>query len=320
MSEDGKLPESGEQMMNCPKCGFDQPVDQYCAKCGVDMAKAQRKSSGLRGLLKNPAAIAGVAILLGGIGFLGYRNSQSTAFESAVSNNLKSSTQGRSKSLLSAKSSAQITENLNAAEYASQSGTHDHESATHSNSPDQHLNREHSQKDSHSVGRKHSASLAATPGAATPGASSSAPSPTAAKSAGILVVFAWAEVSKEWLQSIGAAEPLFHQVPGLEGKLRQSTGAFRVLEATRRRLTDEAEPVVMNRGDQSVYFEPLAIRSRSLTGGFTAQYKTASGEIRAPATATASLLKGTGAVIPMGPSTTEGTEIVVFILPRWEND
>lgn len=24
-------------MINCPKCGFSQPEDQYCAKCGVDM-------------------------------------------------------------------------------------------------------------------------------------------------------------------------------------------------------------------------------------------------------------------------------------------
>lgn len=24
-------------MVNCPKCGFPQPKDQYCAKCGVDM-------------------------------------------------------------------------------------------------------------------------------------------------------------------------------------------------------------------------------------------------------------------------------------------
>lgn len=24
-------------MVNCPKCGFSQPQDQYCAKCGVDM-------------------------------------------------------------------------------------------------------------------------------------------------------------------------------------------------------------------------------------------------------------------------------------------
>ena len=24
-------------MMNCPRCGFTQPEDQYCAKCGVDM-------------------------------------------------------------------------------------------------------------------------------------------------------------------------------------------------------------------------------------------------------------------------------------------
>ena len=24
-------------MINCPRCGFEQPRDQFCAKCGIDM-------------------------------------------------------------------------------------------------------------------------------------------------------------------------------------------------------------------------------------------------------------------------------------------
>jgi|GEM_PF-2344645 len=31
--------------MNCPKCGFYQPEDQYCASCGVDMEKYQPKEA-----------------------------------------------------------------------------------------------------------------------------------------------------------------------------------------------------------------------------------------------------------------------------------
>lgn len=30
-------------MISCPKCGFDQPKDQYCAKCGIDMTLYQPK-------------------------------------------------------------------------------------------------------------------------------------------------------------------------------------------------------------------------------------------------------------------------------------
>ena len=30
-------------MINCPKCGFSQPEDQYCAKCGVDMVAYRPK-------------------------------------------------------------------------------------------------------------------------------------------------------------------------------------------------------------------------------------------------------------------------------------
>ncbi len=311
MSEEELTPNSGDHMMSCPKCGFDQPVDQYCAKCGVDMPKALKKSSGLAGLIKNPAAIAGVIVLLGGIGFVAYRGSRTQGLSDGQIEVLGLTSQERAKSHLSAKASNQITKNIEIAESAQLDS----------------LNQEGAEAESQPP------ALAATPLATAPyGASSGAPTAppggkstakesAASRSEGILVVFAWAEVSREWLQSISAAEHGFHQVPGLENRLRQSAGSFRIFDVTRRRLTEDAEPVVITRGEQSVYFEPLSVKPKSLTGGFTAQYKTAQGEVRAPATATASLLHGTGAIVPMGPSTTtEGTEIVVFILPRWGND
>lgn len=34
-------------LINCPKCGFSQPQDQYCAQCGVDMLQYKPKSIGL---------------------------------------------------------------------------------------------------------------------------------------------------------------------------------------------------------------------------------------------------------------------------------
>jgi hypothetical protein len=30
-------------LINCPRCGFSQPQDQYCAQCGIDMQKFKRK-------------------------------------------------------------------------------------------------------------------------------------------------------------------------------------------------------------------------------------------------------------------------------------
>jgi hypothetical protein len=42
-------------LVNCPKCGFSQPKDQYCAKCGVDMGAYQPKGEPFgRRLLGNP--------------------------------------------------------------------------------------------------------------------------------------------------------------------------------------------------------------------------------------------------------------------------
>ncbi len=34
-------------LINCPRCGFSQPNDQYCAQCGVDMASYKPKSEPL---------------------------------------------------------------------------------------------------------------------------------------------------------------------------------------------------------------------------------------------------------------------------------
>lgn len=43
-------------LINCPKCGFSQPKDRYCAKCGIDMDVFQPPSpSALKTLLGNPA-------------------------------------------------------------------------------------------------------------------------------------------------------------------------------------------------------------------------------------------------------------------------
>src|SRR5690348_1453156 len=30
-------------MMECPRCGFSQPIDRYCANCGLDIEKFRAK-------------------------------------------------------------------------------------------------------------------------------------------------------------------------------------------------------------------------------------------------------------------------------------
>ncbi len=36
----------GEIMIHCPKCGFEQPPDTYCANCGINISKYQKLQSG----------------------------------------------------------------------------------------------------------------------------------------------------------------------------------------------------------------------------------------------------------------------------------
>lgn len=66
-------------MITCPKCGFSQPQDQYCAKCGVDMQSFKPAPAPLAvRLLSNSKLIAGLVIaslLLGALFLINQRQS-----------------------------------------------------------------------------------------------------------------------------------------------------------------------------------------------------------------------------------------------------
>lgn len=50
-------------LVNCPRCGFSQPNDQYCAQCGIDMQSFKQKKQPLVKLLLDNAGVQ-VGILL----------------------------------------------------------------------------------------------------------------------------------------------------------------------------------------------------------------------------------------------------------------
>ncbi len=50
-------------MIQCPKCGFEQPKDQFCAKCGVDMNRYHAKAPPLSKRIGNNSALYLVLIL-----------------------------------------------------------------------------------------------------------------------------------------------------------------------------------------------------------------------------------------------------------------
>lgn len=48
-------------LVNCPKCGFSQPQDQYCAKCGVDMQAFKPKPPPMSTrMLASPVVVIGL--------------------------------------------------------------------------------------------------------------------------------------------------------------------------------------------------------------------------------------------------------------------
>jgi hypothetical protein len=52
-------------MVNCPKCGFSQPQDQYCASCGVDMVAFRARARASQSIFKNPVVqVSGFAVVL----------------------------------------------------------------------------------------------------------------------------------------------------------------------------------------------------------------------------------------------------------------
>lgn len=54
-------------LIRCPRCGFQQPMDKYCAQCGVDMEVYQRpKPSFASRTFGNPALQIGAVLLLAG--------------------------------------------------------------------------------------------------------------------------------------------------------------------------------------------------------------------------------------------------------------
>lgn len=66
-------------LVNCPRCGFTQPQDKYCAQCGVDMENFRPpQPSFAKRILTNPALqISLVLVIAGAVGLSIYERRQS---------------------------------------------------------------------------------------------------------------------------------------------------------------------------------------------------------------------------------------------------
>lgn len=58
-------------MINCPKCGFEQPQDEFCAKCGVNMSKFRPPIKSFAQKIKDSLVFRAIALtLVIGVGIL----------------------------------------------------------------------------------------------------------------------------------------------------------------------------------------------------------------------------------------------------------
>lgn len=98
-------------LLNCPRCGFSQPKDQYCAQCGVDMISFKPKEAPLLVRFAQNTSVQIVTLLLASAfvgqtlwrsnrpqpwsqrvsNFQGYRQSQSDADDKELSESARES-------------------------------------------------------------------------------------------------------------------------------------------------------------------------------------------------------------------------------------
>lgn len=71
-------------LIHCPKCGFEQPKDDYCAKCGVHIPSYKIPEPPLKEKAFRSAAFYGVLLLFLAVGSTLYFKSKFTGFESKI--------------------------------------------------------------------------------------------------------------------------------------------------------------------------------------------------------------------------------------------
>jgi hypothetical protein len=75
-------------MINCPKCGFEQPPDKYCAQCGVNMETFRAPATPLARRLAGSGAFLGflIGVVIFATAYLIYNHRKSALHAEAESN------------------------------------------------------------------------------------------------------------------------------------------------------------------------------------------------------------------------------------------
>lgn len=305
-------------MMNCPKCDFQQPADQYCAKCGVDMTKVPvNPAHFLKKALKQPAVFAGIGVVALIVTVGAVRSLRHKPVEQDDSRSRE----------LRARVSEKAQNNFANADARAQALQENEQDTSYSADLSSTSAQVYPLSDV-ATSTVPTASVPTGPAAKTETSVKTA-TEAASQAAPLQVTFAWAEASREWLNAMGASTPGLHRVADLDTRLRESVGGFKILEVQKQHLADKSDSILLSHGaNLSVRFETASANETVLTGSIQPAMRAADGSVRSPAAAAVSIDKGHGSIVTLGANTTPltsapspaATEIVLLILPRWGSE
>lgn len=291
------------KMIRCPKCEFEQPDDQYCAKCGVDMSRVEAKKAPLT---KHPLFIGTIALLAVGATVQTIRAIRPFTDTDPMSLNGERR-QARAR-LLKSEASPELRARIEQkiAENAAEKSVENEEQRPSESTP--------------------VAPVAAAPAAPAPlRETEPAIGSSSAKTAelkGAAVTFAWAEASTEWLTGLGANEPGLHPIPELEAHLREARDAYRVLNVSKYKLNEQGAPVIVRKstGEAALMFTPHAdqIAGSLASGTLQVQMRRGIASRQAePLGGTIDIVPPSGYIVRVNiPASQPGFETIVVVLPR----
>lgn len=309
-----------DRMIGCPRCGFVQPADTYCASCGVDMTKVPRPKTPL---LKQPAVLVGIAVTVLVSSFLIIKALRTVSNSDSFLNFTR---QGRAKLLPDERPHAtpdRVADTQYSGSSASTQGTAEENydtsgeaSTTVSNLQAQEASSVGTAAGGEELqGKTAFADRSGEKNAGAPG-STSAPAADA-----MPVAFVWADASREWLTSLGIAAVGAHTVDRLDQHLREGKDGYKIADVQKQKLAPQASgasPLTIRRDDRiSVLVSTQSVSpTAGISMGMDIRYGATS---RSGGSTTLQIDKDTGTVIvfeansaqPQGPSP------VLFILPRW---
>jgi hypothetical protein len=291
------------KMIRCPKCEFEQPDDQYCAKCGVDMSRVEAKKTPFT---KHPLFIGTIALLAVGATVQAIRVLR--PFTDTDPLNLTGERRQTRARLLKSDASPELRARIERkiAENAAESAAENEAQNPVEGAPQ--------------------AAVTAAPAAPAPlreteAATGNSPVKSAEQK-GAAVTFAWAEASTEWLTGLGANEPGLHPIPELEAHLREARGAYRVLNVSKNKLSEQGAPVIVRKstGEAALMFTPHADQIAGSTASGTLQVQLRRGiasRQAEPLSGSIDLVPGSGYIVRVNlPASQPGFETIIVVLPR----